>query len=80
VKIIKTETGSVYEFDEANKRARRVEYAHDLRGDGEWQSLLVPGVPQVGESWSAFWKLDLPDGSVVTLRTTSPVTSIEAAS
>lgn len=77
MKIITTETGSVYEYDEANNKVRRVNDTRLMRGDGQWQTLLIPSAPQEGMCWASFWKLDLPEGPVVTLRTTSTVVSIE---
>jgi hypothetical protein len=69
-----TETGSVYELDNAHRRVRRVR-GNTMRGDGDWKALLAPVTLAVGTS--AVMVLEpLDPAASVTVRRTSPVQEI----
>jgi hypothetical protein len=72
-----TETGSVYELDNAHLRVRRVPKfrGNTMRGDGDWKALLAPVTLTVGTS--AVMVLEpLDPAASVTVRRTSPVQEI----
>jgi hypothetical protein len=71
--IVKTETGSVYEFDEG--RVRRVEYTHGLRRDDEWVDCDIVYGPIVGESMVLALE-PLSETADLTVRRTSRVIQI----
>lgn len=71
--IVKTETGSVYEFDAG--KVRRVEYTHDLRRDGDWVECEIIHGPAVGEPMVLALE-PLGEGADVTIRRTSLVVRI----
>jgi hypothetical protein len=68
-----TATGSTYEF--CPGYVRRVEFAHDLRRDGEWLLLLAASRPAFGVPLVLVLE-PLGDGPVTT-RTTSPVIGMD---
>lgn len=71
--IVKTKSGTRYEFD--GLKMRRISDA-SLRRDGEWVELLSEPRPFVGESM--FLTLEpLATDADVTMRITTPVVSIE---
>lgn len=80
-KKVITETGSVYEFDMANLKMRRVDHTNksqDLRNDGEWIQMLVePGI-EVGRTMViALAPLGDPETTDCTMRYTSTVLKVE---
>lgn len=72
---MKTETGSVYEFNDDLTKVRRVQYTHDLRRDGEWLELRGLTMPHIGASMVL--ELEPLGEGDVTYRRTSWVTEIE---
>jgi hypothetical protein len=76
--IVKTESGSAYEFNEDETQFRRInaggEY-HKLRRDGEWLNIkgIVSG-PTVGEP--LVMVIEIRDDGVPTFRRTSHVVEI----
>lgn len=71
--IVKTETGSVYEFDAG--KVRRVEFTHGLRRDDDWLGCEIVYGPTIGEPMVLALE-PLGEGMDVTIRRTSPVVRI----
>lgn len=72
---VHTETGSVYEFNNLGQ-VRRVEYTHDLRGDGRWLNVALAFDPMLG--YPMVLQLEpLSPNAGVTIRRTSNVIKIE---
>ena len=74
--IVKTETGSYYEFNRKLSEVRRWHFDEEnvLRRDGEWVKCVVVAPINVGEAMQ-MW-LDIREDGVVTSRVTSYVTEI----
>ena len=74
--IVKTETGSYYEFNHKLSEVRRWHFDDEnvLRRDGEWINCVVVAPIAIGQAMQ-MW-LDLRGDGVITTRTTSWVTDI----
>ena len=76
---VTTETGSVYEFDIANYKMRRVPVdapESELRRDGEWLNMIRP--PRIEKGEPILIPLEgLHDPSDVTMRYTTTVVDIQ---
>jgi hypothetical protein len=77
--VVTTESGSTYEFrGETVRRFSAEEPENILRGDNVWLRYARMGEPTVGLGMRLILE-PLSGASVVTFRTTSPVTSITEA-
>jgi hypothetical protein len=74
--IVRTETGSTYEFDPANHRVRRINPDGVLRGDGEWLRRQDENPIHIGSPMLLVLE-PLDADADATLRLTTPVVSIE---
>lgn len=81
---VHTATGSVYEFDEVNKRVRRIgkEHPDQTRAAGEWRPYEEVSVLVLGKEMAIVWPstVTLLEGSpedALPSTVTSPVVSVE---
>lgn len=76
---IVTESGSAYEWDQDNKRVRRVQADTELsvllRKDGEWLPVLWAKPPAIGVCWQLALQI-VDDLGTATVRTTTKVVQI----
>lgn len=78
---VTTETGSIYEFDYTEMKARRTNETNNfapMRKDDEWVRLLLKPEITIGEPLR--FVISVRDDDVATIRTTSYVTSISDSS
>lgn len=78
---VTTESGTVYEFDDEQKRVRRVVQgdALDMRRDGDWLQLFITNVAIPGVGMTMFLE-HLAEDKVkkpFTVRHTTPVKTVE---
>lgn len=75
--IFKTQTGSIYEVDGLS--VRRSGQSHDLRQDGEWNTLLSAPQVTLGQPVTFIMAPLSPpqfEGATATIRRTSPVVEV----
>ena len=69
--VFHTKSGSIYEVDETNMRARKIAGKDEIDKDWKQYIEMLPSVPTVGKSLYIFWE---PEGSPCTI--TSRIVSI----
>jgi hypothetical protein len=71
---VTTASGSTYLFSLDMELVCRAEHSHDMRRDNEWLRVLTLGDVVIGQPLRML--LDLLEGDMLTVRTTSPVVAI----